>query len=89
MMSSEEILYALYLRDTAAQRKCKVLDRTNFPSLGQDETRLDGKSHLLIVKRNIRKVCKYSVCKTKCQTYCEKCDVALCTDHFKAYHTET
>jgi hypothetical protein len=55
---------------------------------GEEEVRYDCVGHFLIVKRNIRKLCSYEECKTKCQTYCEKCNRAICADHFKIFHTK-
>ncbi len=36
----------------------------------------------------IRRVCAYEGCKTRCQTLCDKCDCALCVDHFKRFLSE-
>lgn len=56
---------------------------------GEVDVRYDCIGHFLIVQRNVRKYCAYEGCKTKCQTYCEKCNKAICAEHFKIYHTGT
>lgn len=56
---------------------------------GAQELRYDCVGHFLIVRRNNRKNCALEGCKTKCQTYCEKCNRAICADHFKEYHVGT
>jgi hypothetical protein len=35
---------------------------------GEDELRFDGVCHFVVVRRNIRRVCAYKQCKTRCQT---------------------
>jgi hypothetical protein len=56
---------------------------------GDEDVRFDCIGHFVVVRRNNRRYCSYEGCKTKCQTFCEKCDRAVCTDHFKVYHTGT
>ena len=53
---------------------------------GDVELRYDNVGHYLIVKQNVRAICAFKECRAKCQTYCEKCDRAICTYHFKGYH---
>jgi hypothetical protein len=56
---------------------------------GAEEIRFDCVGHFVVVRRNIRKTCSLEGCKTKCQTFCEKCNRAVCADHFKEYHVGT
>ena len=41
---------------------------------GHLEVHYDGLSHLLVVRRNVRRQCSFERCLTKCQTYCHRCD---------------
>jgi Transposase IS4 len=56
---------------------------------GCEELRYDNRGHYVIVRQNVRKECANKDCKTKCQTYCVKCDRALCCYCFMEYHIET
>lgn len=71
------------LRESAGRRKSGG-GRLN--RAGDEQLRYDNKGHYLIVKRNVRAICAFPNCRAKCQTYCEKCNRALCCDHFKEYH---
>ena len=51
-----------------------------------DNVRYDRLDHLP-VWRSQRRLCAMEECKVKCVTFCDKCDRALCKDHFKSYHT--
>lgn len=54
---------------------------------GDVNIRFDRLSHL-VEKRPLRRLCAMEGCKVKVATYCDKCDRAVCIDHFKAYHTQ-
>ena len=54
----------------------------NVGQFGDHEIRYADTKHLLIVRKNQRSRCALEGCTTKCQTYCDKCDRAICCDHF-------
>jgi len=43
----------------------------------------------MLIKHMQKRFAEYEGCKSKCQTYCEKCNRAICLEHFKAYHVGT
>lgn len=50
-----------------------------------DSIRLDGKGHI-IEKREKQRRCQYQNCTGKPLTFCNKCDVTLCTPCFPKFH---
>ncbi len=52
---------------------------------GDADLRYDRLSHF-VEKRTLRRECAMEGCKVKVATYCDKCDRAVCINHFKAYH---
>lgn len=59
---------------------------SNKSSKAMDAIRLDGKDHFVVPSK--RRRCAGMFCKKHPLTSCEKCDVGLCTQCFKAYHKE-
>ena len=60
----------------------------NVGQFGDHEIRYADTKQLLIVRKNQRSRCALEGCTTKCQTYCDKCDRAICCDHFFDFHTK-
>ena len=60
----------------------------NVGQFGDHEIRYADTKQLLIVRKNQRYRCALEGCTTKCQTYCDKCDRAICCDHFFGFHTK-
>ena len=54
---------------------------------GDEEVRYDGLGHY-VVKTKERKVCNMDGCSSKVNTVCEKCNRAVCVEHFKDYHVK-
>ena len=75
------------LRQSAANRNnISAANRGHLSRVGDDNLRFDNIGHYLIVKKDERRQCALTVCKTRCQTYCCKCERALCVYHFHDYH---
>lgn len=81
-------IVCVLLRSTADLRnRTPSGGRVSTP--GEEDIRFDGIGHFVVVRRDMRRVCAYQGCKTRCQTFCDKCDRSVCVDHFKEYHTGT
>jgi hypothetical protein len=81
-------MVCVILRSASEARK-RVLSGGKVTTPGDDKLRYDCVGHFVVVRRDLRRVCAYEGCKTRCQTFCDKCDRALCADHFKEFHTGT
>jgi DNA excision repair protein ERCC-6 len=85
-------IVCVILKSGAELRKRRTSGGSSVGKLtmpGYEEVRFDCVGHFVVVRRDSRRICSYEGCKTKCQTFCEKCDRALCIDHFKVYHVGT
>ena len=72
--------------DTRSRNSSGTVGRLS--RFGDDEIRFDGLHHYVIVKKDERKRCAYEGCSAKCQSYCNKCQRALCLYHFMPYHIQ-
>jgi hypothetical protein len=54
-----------------------------------EEVQFGCVDHFVVVWFNSQKICQDEGCNTKCQTFCEKCDRTLYTNHFKVHRVGT
>jgi Transposase IS4 len=82
-----EIVCNILMNAAADKRsKSKTVSLGRLSTPGSEEIRFDNQGHYVTVRRNVRRQCAMDMCTTKCQTYCIKCDRALCCDCFMEYH---
>jgi hypothetical protein len=56
---------------------------------GYEEVQFTCVDHFVVVRFDSQKICYDGGGNSKCQTFWEKCDRALCTNHFKVYSVGT
>lgn len=81
-------IVCVILRKAAAtrSRNCSGSSTGRISRVGDAELRFDNIGHWPEVRVKKRKTCALEVCNAKIQTYCKKCDRALCLEHFEEYH---